>query len=70
MIELHKAVQGAIKNGKKIDDLVKTEGARQVAQLQLPESVKNWVGRSLAAQVKDAYNEITNKKASGDLPHQ
>jgi glyoxylase-like metal-dependent hydrolase (beta-lactamase superfamily II) len=70
MLELNKAVQEAIKNGKKIDDLVKTEGARQVAQVQLPESVKNWVGPSLAAQVKDAYNEITNKKASGDLPHQ
>ena len=28
------------------------------------------VGPSLAAQVKDAYNEITSKKPAGDLPHQ
>jgi len=70
MIELHKAVAGAIKNGKKVDDLVKAENGRQVAELQLPDSVKNWVGPSLAAQVKDAYNEITSKKPAGDLPHQ
>jgi glyoxylase-like metal-dependent hydrolase (beta-lactamase superfamily II) len=70
MLELHKAVQAAIKGGKKLDDLVKTENGRQKAALELPESVKNWVGPSLAAQVTDAFNEITNKKASGDLPHQ
>jgi cyclase len=70
MIELHKAVQSAIKSGKKVDDLVKAENGRQVAQIQLPDSVKNWVGPSLGAQVKDAFNEITTGKASGDLPHQ
>jgi len=31
--------------------------------------VKNWVGDSLPAQVKDAFNEITNNKPAGDLPH-
>ena len=70
MIALHKAVQSAIARGKKVDDLVKTENGRQVAQIQLPDSVKNWVGPSLGAQVKDAFNEITTGKASGDLPHQ
>ena len=69
MIELRKVVQDAIKSGKKLDDLVKTENGRQVASLQLPDGVKNWVGPSLAAQVKDAYNEITSHKAAGDLPH-
>jgi hypothetical protein len=31
--------------------------------------VKTWVGNGLAAQVRDAYNEITQKKPAGDLPH-
>jgi glyoxylase-like metal-dependent hydrolase (beta-lactamase superfamily II) len=69
MIELHKAVAAAVKSGMKIDDLVKTENGKQMAALQLPGSVKNWVGDSLPAQVKDAFNEITNNKPAGDLPH-
>jgi hypothetical protein len=69
MIELHKAVAAAVKSGMKIDDLVKTENGKQMAALQLPASVKNWVGDSLPAQVKDAFNEITNNKPAGDLPH-
>ncbi len=70
IIERHKAVQSAVKRGKTVDDLVKTQNGRQVAQVQLPDSVKNWVGPALGAQVKDAFNEITTGKASGDLPHQ
>jgi hypothetical protein len=31
--------------------------------------VQNWVGDGLPAQVKDAYNEIQQNKAAGDLPH-
>jgi hypothetical protein len=41
-----------------------------VARLELPDNVKNWVGPSLPDQIKDAYNEITNKKPAGELPHQ
>jgi len=70
MLELHNAVQAAIKSGKKMNDLVKSENGKQLAQLQLPDNVKNWVGPSLPDQIKDAYNEITNKKPAGDLPHQ
>jgi cyclase len=70
MLELHKAVEAATKAGKGLDTLVKTENGKQVATVQLPDSVKNWVGPSLAAQVKDAYGEITQKKPAGDLPHQ
>ena len=70
MIELHKAVAAAVKSGMKIDDLVKTENGKQMAALQLPDSVKNWVSPgSLPAQVKDAFNEITSQKPTGDLPH-
>ncbi len=69
MIELHKAVAAAVKSGMKVDDLVKTQNGKQIAALQLPDTVKNWVGDSLASQVKDAFNEISNQKPAGDLPH-
>ena len=47
MTELRKAVQSAIDQGKKLPDF-KTS-------LQLPDSVKNWTGPSLPAQVQDSY---------------
>jgi glyoxylase-like metal-dependent hydrolase (beta-lactamase superfamily II) len=59
ILNLHKAVETAIKDGKKPDNLT----------VKLPDSVKNWVGKSLDGQVKDAYAEITAKKPRGDLAH-
>src|SRR5436190_5258749 len=49
--ELQKGVKGAIDSGKKADDLMAT--------VKLPDTVKNWVGDSLPAQLKDTYEEIT-----------
>jgi hypothetical protein len=69
MLELHKAVAAAIQQGKKLDDVVKTEGSKSTSTIQLSAAVKNWVGDGLPAQVKDAYNEITTKKPIGDSPH-
>jgi len=70
MIELRKAVQAAVANGKKLDDLVKAANGKKTANVQLPNSVKNWVSaESLPDQVKDAYNEVTTGKAAGDVPH-
>jgi hypothetical protein len=69
MIELHQAVAAAIKAGKKLDDVVKTEGSKSTTTIQLSAAVKNWVGEGLPGQVKDAYNEIAAKKPIGDLPH-
>ena len=69
MLELHKAVGAAVQAGKKLDDIVKTENGKQVTTIQLPDSVKTWVGAGLVAQVKDTYNEITAGKPAGDLPH-
>ncbi len=60
-IELRNAVQSAVKSGKKADEIV--------ASLTLPDNVKNWVGKGLPGQARDAYNEITQKKPAGDLPH-
>jgi glyoxylase-like metal-dependent hydrolase (beta-lactamase superfamily II) len=58
MLELRKAVQSAVDLGKKPADL---------AKLQLPDSVKNWVGDDLAGQAKDAYEEITQGKPHGEI---
>ncbi len=59
MIELHKAVKSAIGQGKKLDDIKTT--------LQLPNSVKNWVGPSLPVQVQDTYEEISQGKPHGEI---
>jgi cyclase len=66
MTELYKAVQASVDSGRKLTDLV-TEGNKTT--VKLPDSVKNWAGSSLASQVRDAYEEITQKKPHGDLPH-
>ena len=59
MTELHKAVKSAIGQGKKVDDIK--------ASLQLPDSVKSWVGPSLKAQVQDAFEEISQGKPHGEI---
>jgi glyoxylase-like metal-dependent hydrolase (beta-lactamase superfamily II) len=57
MVALHKAVDTAIKDGKKPEGL----------QVKLPDNVKNWVGKGIDQQVNDTYREITAKKPRGDL---
>ena len=70
MTELHKAVASAVKQGKKLDDIVKKDGDKLVStSIQLPDSVKNWVGDGLTDQVRDTYEEITQHKPHGDIPH-
>jgi len=58
MVELRKAVKSGVDQGKKPEDL---------AKVPLPDSVKNWVGDGLGAQVKDAYEEITQGKPHGEI---
>lgn len=70
MIELRTAAQTAVASGKKLGDLVKTENGKKIASVELPASVKHWVGGDFADQFTDAYNEVTNKKPAGDLAHQ
>jgi cyclase len=70
MLALNKSVKNAISEGKKLEDLVKMDGDKPVSSsLQLPDNVKHWVGDFFGAQVKDAYNEMTQSKPAGDLPH-
>ncbi len=58
MVELRKAVKSAMDQGKTPADL---------AKLQLPDSVKNWVGDGLAGQAKDAWEEIQQGKPHGEI---
>ena len=68
--ELRDRVTSAVKQGKKLDDIVKMDGNRAVStSIEMPESVKTYVGPSLAGQVRTTYGEIVEKKPAGDLPH-
>lgn len=68
--ELRRAVEQSVKNGKKLEDLVTIAQNRPTAtSIQLPDSVKPWIGNSLPEQVRDAFNEVTKRKPAGDLPH-
>jgi cyclase len=58
MIALHKAVADAVAKGKKVEEL-KT--------VDVPDSVKKWVGPSFQAQIKDTYEEIAQKKPHGEI---
>jgi cyclase len=69
MMELRHAVEAAVKQGKKLDDIVKKDGKKLTTSIPLPDSVKNWVGDGLGDQVRDAYEEITQHKPHGDIPH-
>ena len=69
-VELHARVAEAIKKGKKRDEIVKMDGERPVSTtIEMPDAAKTYVGPGFAGQVLAAYNEITMKKPSGDLPH-
>jgi cyclase len=68
MTELYKAVKSAAGQGKKLSDLVEVKDGKPVkTSVQLPDSVKHWVGNSLPAQVQDAYEEITQGKPHGEI---
>jgi cyclase len=70
MRELRAAVQQQVKGGAKLEALVTMKDGKPVATtIVLPSDVKNWVGDSLATQVVDAYNEVTQGKPVGMLPH-
>lgn len=70
MMTLRRTVAAEIRAGKTMNDLVKFEnGQPKSTTVKLRDSVKNWVGPSLPAQVRDAVEEITAGKPHGDLPH-
>jgi glyoxylase-like metal-dependent hydrolase (beta-lactamase superfamily II) len=71
MVELRKAAEQAAAQGKKLEDIVTMKDGKPVAtSVKLPESVGHWVGNSLPTQVMNAYDEVTQHKPAGDLPHQ
>jgi len=69
-IQLRSHVQAAVKQGKKLEDIVKMDGDRPVSTtITLPDSVKTYVGNSFPGQVRTEYLEVSQKKPAGDLPH-
>jgi cyclase len=70
MTELRKAVEQAVAQGKKLDDIVTMQDGKPVAtSIKLPASVDHWASNGLAGHVVNAYNEVTQKKPVGDIPH-
>jgi len=68
MKELHARVKAEIGRSRKLADLVEMDGDKPVkTSLRMPESVHNWVGPSLPAQVRDAFEEIAQKKPHGEI---
>ena len=66
--ELTQAAQSAVDAKKSVADIVKLEGNKAVStSIKLSDSVKNWVGDSLAEQVRVAYQEITTGKPHGEI---
>jgi cyclase len=66
--ELEKAVRDAVKSGKALEDLVVKDGDKLTgAKIQLPESVKNWVGDFFPGQIEVVYKEITLGKPHGEI---
>ncbi len=62
MSELYKSVKNGVDAGKKLEDIQ--------SAVKIPDPAANWVAEaSLKRQVKDAYDEITQGKPRGDLPH-
>jgi cyclase len=69
-VELKRAVESAVKSGKKLEDIVTMENDKpKSSSLKLSAEVQRYVGDPFAAQVRDTWNEITNRKPAGDLPH-
>ena len=67
---LRRQVAQAVKQGKKLEDLVSLKNGEPVAaKMSFPESVKRWVGGPLAGQLRDAYREVTERKPAGALAH-
>lgn len=68
MTELKKAVQAAKASGKKLDQVVTMkDGKPSKTNLKLPDSVKNWVGDFLPAQVYDTWMEVEKGAPRGSL---
>jgi len=66
--ELDNAVRAAASQKKQLSDIVTLKEDRPVAtSIQLPDSVRNWVGNSLPAPVHAAWREVTEKKPIGEI---
>jgi cyclase len=63
LVDLRNAVAAAVKQGTKLEEIELNLPADQLAR------DANWVPKSAKGNVRDAYNEITQGKPAGELPH-
>lgn len=68
ILALYRAVKSEMDHGRKLSEIVaiNAKGQLQSTTIQLPDTVKNWVGHNLPKQVRDVYDKITQH--AGDLP--
>ncbi len=66
--ELLRAVESAVSEGKTLEQIVTMrDGSPATTTIRLPESVKNWTGGSLPAQVSHMYEEIAQGRPYGEI---
>jgi glyoxylase-like metal-dependent hydrolase (beta-lactamase superfamily II) len=66
--ELYAAVKTAIAGGKKLADLVTMQGRVPTnPKIKLSAAVQPWVGKYFAYQVKDTFEEISQRKPHGEI---
>lgn len=69
-VELKAAVQRAIQDGKKLEDIVTlSNGSPKSTTIRLTDQVKRYVGDGFAGQVRDAYQELKAGQPIGGQPH-
>jgi cyclase len=71
LVELYKAVDTAVKNGKTLEQLVVSKNGRpESTSIQLSKTVEHWISLQtwkLPTQVQDLYEEITQGKPHGEI---
>ena len=67
-LELRKAVGKEVQSGKSLESLVTKSGAQaKSTTVQLPATVKNWIGDFLPSQVEAVYEEMKAGKPHGEI---
>jgi cyclase len=70
MMQLRKTVNSEIQQGRALNDLVTFKNGQPTAtSLKLPTANQKWVGSPFPSQVRDTFEEISQGKPHGDIPH-
>jgi glyoxylase-like metal-dependent hydrolase (beta-lactamase superfamily II) len=67
LMALYRAVQNAVLHGEPLSHILSDNGTG--LSERLPDSVRNWIGKDFSEQVRFTYQEISQRKPAGDIPH-